>query len=240
MSAPSFPRRDGMYRHAHGYVLLLFVVVFAGFFRSYFSRLGTTNLIHHLHAITAIAWLVLVAAQSWFVTHGRAHWHRAFAKLSFFILPMLVVTGLFVVHAMLARQPIRLGNPYVMFAFADLASLFYLVMYYAMAIVYRRDVSQHRRFMLATVLVVFPPALGRVLLQQVPLRWTASRVLAAIYLFSEIIVIVLLVPDWRRHRKVYYAYGFAFAYFLSQRVIWPLLTDYRPWYRFCMWFLGQG
>lgn len=239
MHASSRPARGAIYRHAHWYVLSLFIVVFAGFFRTYFSRLGSTDLIHHLHAITAIGWMLLVVLQSWFITHGRARWHRAFAKLSFFILPMLVITGLFVVHAMLAHQPIRPGNPFVMFAFADLTSLVYLLMYYVMAIVYRRDPSQHQRFMLATVLVVFPPALGRVLLQQVPLHWTVGEVLAAIYLVSDLIIVVLLARDWRRERTVYYAYGFAGVYFLFEIVVWPFLAHYRPWYDFCTWFLGR-
>lgn len=238
MPQASAVRRGAMYRHAHWYVLSLFIVVFAGFYQTYFSRLGSTDLIHHLHAITAIGWMLLVVLQSWFITHGRAHWHRALAKLSFVILPMLVITGWFVVYAMLARQPVEPGNPFVMFAFADMTSLFYLVMYYAMAIVYRRDVAQHQRFMLATVLVVFPPALGRVLLQQVPLHWTVGWVLAAIYLASEIIIVVLLVRDWRRERTVYFAYGFAGVYFLSEIFIWPFLEHYQPWYDFCSWFLG--
>jgi len=238
MHEPSAPQRGEMYAHAHWYVLSLFIVVFAGFFHTYFAKLSSTDLIHHLHAITAIGWMVLVVLQSWFITHGRAKWHRAFAKLSFFILPMLVITGLFMVHAILAREPIKIGNPGVIFAFADLTSLVYLAMYYVMAIVYRRDVAQHQRFMLATVLVVFPPALGRVLLQQVPLHWSVGGVLAAIYVFSEIIVIVLLVRDWRRERTVYYAYGFASVYFLFEIVVWPFLIHYQPWYRFCSWYLG--
>ena len=71
------------YRHAHVYVLALFLVVFAGFFKTYFTRLGQAGFLQHLHAATAIGWMGLLVAQSWTISHGRVILHRALAKLSF-------------------------------------------------------------------------------------------------------------------------------------------------------------
>jgi len=101
---------DGMYRHAHWYVLALFLLVFAGFFKTYFSKLGQTDLIRHIHAATAIGWMTLLVVQSYAITHGKASWHRAFAKLSFLLVPLLTITGLFMIHIMLARHPLQLGS----------------------------------------------------------------------------------------------------------------------------------
>jgi len=228
-----------MYRNAHWYVLSLFVLIFAGFFKTYFAKLPTTDVMHHLHAVTAIGWMVLVVLQSYFVTHGRASWHRAFAKLSFVILPMLMITGLFMVYDILTRDPLKPGGPATLFAFADLNSLFYLMVLYSMGIVYRRHVCQHQRFMVSTVFVLFPPAVGRIFLFYIPFSWTASLILAGIYLFSLVIVAVLMIRDWLDERALYFAYGFSFVYFLIAAVISPFLRDYAPWYRFCLWFTGQ-
>ncbi|MGD8379458.1 MAG: hypothetical protein PVJ40_10570 [Gammaproteobacteria bacterium] len=232
-------QRNGMYRNAHRYVLSLFIIVFAGFFKTYFSRLPSADLAHHLHAATAIAWMVLVVLQSYFITHGRTGWHRTFAKLSFVILPMLLITGLVMVYDILTRSPLTPGNSNSLFAFADFSSLLYLLILFAMGIAYRRDVRQHQRFMISTVFVLFPPALGRVFLFYVPLDWTVPLVLAAIYLFSLAIVVVLIVRDWLDEKTLYFAYGFSFAYFLVAASISPLLRHYVPWYHFCLWYTGQ-
>lgn len=229
----------GMYRRAHLYVLALFLVVFAGFFRTYFSRLGQAGAWQHLHAATAIGWLSLLVAQSYAITHGRASWHRAMAKLSFVMVPVLVITGLVMVHRMLGRHPLTLGSSWTLRAFADFTSLTYFVIQYAMGIVYRRDVHQHQRFMLATVFALFPPAMGRIIGVDLALRLGPWN-MALNHCIGALVVVVLLISDWRRERTVYFAYGLALAFFLFLLASVPMLLHAPDWYGFCLWFGGAG
>lgn len=228
-----------MYRHAHVYVLALFLVVFAGFFKTYFTRLGQAGFLQHLHAATAIGWMGLLVAQSWAISHGRVTWHRALAKLSFVMVPLLVVTGLVMVHVMLSRHPLAPGSSWTLRTFADFVALSYLVIQYAMGIVYRRDVRQHQRFMLATVFALFPPAMGRVIGLDLGLRLGPWN-MAINHAIGALVVVVLLVRDWRRERTVYFAYGLALAFFLVLLVSIPLLLHAPGWYRFCLWYGGKA
>lgn len=228
-----------MYRHAHLYVLASLVVVFAGFFKTYFTRLTDTDLIHHLHAATAIAWILLVAAQSYAITHGRSSWHRSMAKLAFVLLPLLVLTGLFVLHAMLADKPFQLGGVTTHRAFADFVSLLFITTQFCMGIVFRRDVRQHQRFMLATVFALFPPAMGRVIGIDLALRLGPWN-LVINHTVGLLIVAALLIRDWRREHCIFFAYGYALAFFLALLASVPLLMHDTAWYRFCLWVAGRG
>ena len=228
-----------IYRHAHWYVLSLLLVVFAGFFKTYFTRLSSTDLIHHLHAATAIGWILLLAAQSYAIAHGRMAWHRSIAKLAFILLPLLIVTGLFVLHAMLARHPLQRGSVVTHRAFADFASLLFLVTQFSMGIVFRRDVRQHQRFMTATVFALFPPALARVIGLDLALRLGPWN-LVINHAVGLVIVAMLLVRDWRRERCIYFAYGYSLAFFMVLMASVPLLMHNNDWFQFCRWFAGQG
>lgn len=227
-----------MYRHAHWYVLALFLLVFAGFFKTYFTKLGQTDLIRHIHAATAIGWMTLLVVQSYAITHGKVSWHRAFAKLSFVLVPLLTITGLIMVHIMLARHPLRLGSAWTLRAFADFVALLYFVVQYTMGIVYRRDVRQHQRFVLATVFALFPPALGRVIGLDLALRLGPWNLVINHFIgFS--VVAWLLIRDWRKERTVYFAYGLALAFFTLLLVSDPILLHNTDWYHFCLWYGGQ-
>ncbi|HKI46217.1 MAG TPA: hypothetical protein VKA08_12875 [Balneolales bacterium] len=233
-------KKDAIYRHAYIYIAGIFLFIFVGFFPDYFSRLGKTDLIHHIHAVFAMLWMVLVVTQTYLIGRDNVQWHRRLGKLSFVLAPMLVITALDMVHLALGRgtTPLTLGDGRIALAYIDISLLLYFILFYILAIVNRRDFRKHQRFMVSTAFVVIPPALGRIpFFYMYPGHLSAWMSEFYAVIFIEIVLLILLYNDWRKN-KLYFAYGFSFLFFLFVLVTAHMSLSWHWWLHFSRWLAG--
>ena len=114
--------------------MLAALVTIIGFFPSYFSRLTVTDTAHHLHGITATAWILLLIVQPWLYKTGKLSLHRNLGKSSYVLVPLILLSALNMVHIMLNNQ----GNQ---LAFIDLITLVQFLIFYGLAIAHRKKYS---------------------------------------------------------------------------------------------------
>lgn len=186
-----------MYRNAAFYFLLALLIAVAGFWPSYFAQLPQTDAAHHLHGISATAWMLLLIAQAWLQRTRRRAAHRLLGRASILVVIAFVVSGALMMQAML-----RSSSPFsqqfgVRLAFLDLTSVLFFVLAYGLAIAQRRNVQLHARWMASTALLVLPPALSRFLGHYVPGVESFDQALYGAYLIVEAAVLVLIAQDWR-------------------------------------------
>lgn len=196
------PRGPGIYRNAYLYFSLALLVAIAGFFPSYFARLRDTDAIHHFHGILASAWMVGLVTQSWLMRQGMVSAHRAIGRASLLVAPLFVVSGILVVHVMLASDD-GFDRAYgTRLAFVDLTTMAYFAVAYALALYHRRRTQLHARFMASTAMLVLPPALARLLGNVVPGFDSFESDFNGSYFICEAIVALLLIDDFRRGRAL--------------------------------------
>ncbi|SMQ79176.1 hypothetical protein SAMN06295984_3122 [Sphingopyxis terrae subsp. ummariensis] len=82
------------YRNAWVYCLAMIAMTLLAFWPGYFSRLGTAKIAWHIHAVTATAWMLLLAAQSWSIDRGERARHRSLGLAIFILVPMFMVGAL--------------------------------------------------------------------------------------------------------------------------------------------------
>lgn len=152
------------YRHAHWYLLALFPLAGLAFWQSYLSQIRTASMEFHVHGITATLWLLLLAAQSWSIHHGRRHTHRTLGTASLLLFPLFLAggTGIFVG---MARRFVE-GSPFhAMYApnlaWLDVVAVAGVAYFYFEALRQRRKVHPHARYLLATAIFLLPPIFGR-------------------------------------------------------------------------------
>ena len=226
-AAPLYPR-------ATLWFLLVLAIAVFGFWPSYFARLGENDLVHHFHAVVAGAWLVLLVVQAWLMRTRRMALHRAMGRTSLALAPLFVVSGLAIVHAMLASE-----NPFSAafgprLAFVDLTTVAAFATAYGLALKYRRTMPLHARWMACTALMVFPPALARALPPLVPTIRSFEAAFHASYALTELIVLALIVHDARTDR-VRAPYLALLALLLVQHAGFVLLPGVPAWDAICRW-----
>lgn len=197
------------YPRAHYFIALVFLATIVGFWPSYFSNLGDAPLAFHVHGITASAWVLLVAFQSWSIHSRHSTLHRKSGLASLILLPLL--TGSLVMIANVSAARYLEGGPYdnfvgPIFGYATAPALVAYLVLFAQALRHRRQVYLHAGYMLGTVFFLWEPAAARLLVGFVPQMAIggpedAHKVVDAIAL-GIVLPLLLATYLYLRNRKV--------------------------------------
>lgn len=196
------------YRHAHWWVVALMILTGFAFWSGYLTDLGNAPVEFHLHGVTAFMWMVLVAAQSWTIHRDRRQLHRSIGFMSLGLFPFFLSGGLLIAVGM-AKRYVEKASPFHTEYAARLAPLDFVAFvgmayFFYMALRWRHKVHLHARYMLATVVFLLNPVIGRVLTTIPPLQINGPEQL---HLFADAVrvgnvaVLALLFALYRSSPK---------------------------------------
>lgn len=199
------------YRHAHWYLLILFPLAGLAFWFNYLSQLGSVPIEFHAHGITATLWLILLVAQSWSIHAGNRQRHRSVGALSLILFPLFLIggTGIFFGMAQRYVEGVSFEAMYgPRLAWLDFVGVAGFAYCFYEALRLRRKVHLHSGYMLATVIFLLPPIIGR--LTAIPLGVTGPqdfwKFAGGFQATNVLVAAVAFLVAWRRGR-----YGRPFA-----------------------------
>lgn len=144
-----------------GILLLVIALVplsYFGFRASYwthFPRFFGVGWEVHFHLLTIACWLSMLVAQAWLAAKGRIPQHKRIGRLSYMLVPMIVLGFVLVTNygQLRHKEPGLLG--------ATLFDGTAFLVFYLLAIGYRRNTAYHSRYMMLTAVPFINPTLGR-------------------------------------------------------------------------------
>jgi hypothetical protein len=195
--------------------LLIALIVFVGFARSYFLP-GFRVVVHpgppapsgvvHVHAAVFTSWIVLLATQASLVGSGRVNIHRRLGVAGVLLAPAMIVLGVLVAVEMLNRFAQVPGfDSSVVFAVAlSEVTAFAVPIFFAFRLRHRPEF--HKRLILVATIAMMTAAFG---------RWLVHFLLhkpipAMMATFSLLLVLALF--DWQLTGKVHRATAFGAAW----------------------------
>ncbi len=145
------------------FFIALLILAFLGFWQSYFSKFVTgindTSFYFHFHAVMMVLWVSLLIIQPILVRNKKLHLHKRLGKLSYILMPVMLLSVLLILHSALnAVPPDKISFDMMLFPFRD---FWLLIIAFVIAIRYRQNVQIHARAMIITGLVFIEPALFR-------------------------------------------------------------------------------
>lgn len=143
------------FRHAHWLVLTLVSLAGYAFWPSYVSNLPAATPGMHVHGLTALVWMLLLATQSWTIHARQRRAHRILGCASLAVFP-LVLAGMGVLEVMMARTYVEGASEWHLayaarFGAADIVAVLGMAWFYFMALRERARVRLHAGYMLATI-----------------------------------------------------------------------------------------
>lgn len=216
---------SNFYSRAYLYFLLAFAVTVAGFWPSYFSRLGETGAAHHFHGITASLWMLILIIQPLLYRLNKMKLHRMVGRSTFLVVPLVVIGGVMMMHIMLSNP--AYGPLAYRLAFIDLFVLIQFVLFYVLAIKNVRDTQYHARYMACTIFGPLIPALTR-LLFHVPWVDSFGKSLHVSYLLINVVLLLLIFDD-KRKGKVRLPYVMAFGLMVTQQIMMHFAAEWDWW-----------
>ncbi len=147
------------------YFAILIVTVVWGFWRSYFSKFvdGTNKFsdYFHFHAVMMAIWVVILIVQPILIRKKQLAIHRVIGKISYFVMPVLLLSVLFVLNSGLKIGPkTDLTFMTILFPFRD---IWLLAIFFTVGVIYRHNINIHARAMVVTGIVFIEPSLMRAL-----------------------------------------------------------------------------
>jgi hypothetical protein len=224
------------YRYSHWYFAAALAAIVAGFWPSFFQPLGSGDFAHSLHGVTATLWIVALIVQSWLVSRGYVVWHRRVARGALVLLPILTLSALQMVAVMFSNPQMPPFLPPLL-AFLDLPSVVFMLVLVGLALKHRRTPAAHKRFMSATVLLGFPPALTRLYARVFAPQVDFMMALHGSLITVEVILVALIIADHRAGEKRL-AYPLSLAFFLLLHGLMMPVASSETWRALMAWYAG--
>jgi hypothetical protein len=208
---------DKSYKYLGYFFLLLVPLTIAGFYKTYIVQFpnfkeNITSFIH-IHAFIASVWIGILIVQPFLIVNKKFALHRKVGKVSYIVFPLLILS--------FVPQIVRTANSdnpkNLFFSLAD-SSL--LIIFYSLAVYYKKISSRHMRYMIATTLVFLGPTVGRI--GPILLGWSELVTQNIQYLIIYLILASLLFYD-RANGKKYQPYVTAICFFIIHQIVYHIV-----------------
>jgi uncharacterized membrane protein len=226
---------QSIFRKSVYFLTLIPLFAVWGFWVTYFTRPpGSYNTWEHVHGIAMFAWCIMLVAQSFLIRTKRRSVHRALGKISFVLVPIIVISTLFLANYKLNVRQLNNEGLYIFGLQIFIIILF--VCFYAMAIMRRQQPDVHARWMICTAFTLLDPIFARIIavnFYQVPFETGIIQWMT--FAFIDAIVVILVIRDWKSgaRRDVFLP---ALALLLVAQVAMLTVWDTAPWKAFASWF----
>ncbi len=166
-------------------VLLFAIIAFYPTYFGFFPLFEGTSWVIHFHVVVIVLWFIMLIVQPILIRKKRPDLHGLIGKLSYVIVPMVVLSLILV-----ARKTQLRGKDLPIFAI-NIADSTMFIVYYGLAIFYRKHTVWHIRFMILTIIPFIDPAAARLHLPG---------------LFLQVIIILILLLVERFNARIYKPY----------------------------------
>lgn len=234
LSSPSAPASARpSYAYAHWYMLAAFAVVFLGFWPTFYQPMTSGTPLRNVHGVTSTLWYMALVVQPWLVTNGYVRWHRRVAVAVMTLLPIVVVTALMNTRQMLTES--RFAPPArPLIAYLDVTLVVLFIALFLLGLRNRRTPPAHKRYMVSTALVGFPPAITRFAVRV----FGVTPIMGINFSFYvvELVLLTLIVADWRMGERRRWAYPIALTVHVAVQLFMMTIPGTAWWLAFCRWF----
>jgi hypothetical protein len=186
--------KSKFYSNAYLWMIAVLVITIIGFFPGYFSRLGETDISHHIHGVTATLWLILVIVQPALYRFNNLKLHRALGWFSI-VLASSVVMGGFLMMKVMMQNKGRYGVEDIEYyvAIFDAAMLLPFILFFILGFIFRKNIQLHARYMVCTAIFPLVAPTSRLLIQVGITSWEGF--MTGSLIINEVIFIALIIND---------------------------------------------
>lgn len=224
------------YKNIGLFFIAIFAIVFLGFFKTYFGLFPTfheVTTIQHIHGLLFVLWFLMLIVQPILIKKRKYRWHRLIGKASYFLVPMIVISIFFIAKELYdtatVTQSQKIATLYIPFyQIVDFVTL------YILAIYYKKKISYHLRYMIATSLAVYGAALKRFFINFIGI--SGSNAFLYTFILTDIILLGFIIYD-RKHKKSYKPYLVSLILLLASQFGFYFLRNTALWQTVCGFFV---
>jgi uncharacterized membrane protein YqjE len=188
-------------RHGAAFLAFVFVVLPVwAFWDTYWFRESREYVtVEHFHAAPSILWCLFITTQAYLIRAGQLTVHRQFGRLSYVLAPTLVITTGAISWGSVTYSDLTDVSLYMLAVRAFLLSSF--VIFFALAMLNRKEPQLHARWIACSALVLIDPVLNRITDNFTGLSYTTGIHQFIAFGVMNSLIVVLLVMDLRSGKR---------------------------------------
>jgi hypothetical protein len=221
-----------------GIGILLALIIFLGFARTYWVPLTDGSLRQHpaihVHAVLYFLWTALFLTQAVLAARGRIALHRQLGLFGIAVAGAMVLSGLLAIvvgiHAAIGtpREPIVRANTALSIGAMLMFSTF---MFLAVANIAKPE--RHKRYIVLAMFSILQAAVARIILL-VPAIGHPLRVLLGT-IVVDLLLLTVVALDARKHGRIHPVYLGGFAFLLTVQYMRRVVLESPFWLEFTNW-----
>lgn len=182
-------------------MVLLFILMQVAFHPSYlhyFPKFPKFSWVHHVHGALMVSWLLMLIIQPYLILKNNYKTHRLIGKLSYFTAPLVIISMILITKLnylkLVGEMPFK---DVAAWQALNIVTPFNFLLFYSLAIIHKKEVFKHKRYMIGTVFTIFGAISSRLLV----IIFGASINFNAFFIseyFGLSIVLLLLLNDIRK------------------------------------------
>jgi hypothetical protein len=221
----------------NSFYFFLLIPAFAvwGFWQTYFVQIiRPISSLDHVHGLAMFGWCFMLIAQSFLIRKNKRDLHRAIGKLSYALVPVIVISTIMLANFQLNARGLTLEGKYVLML--QLTILIQFAVFYSLAIKNRKRADVHARYMVCTALPLLDPIFARVLMFNFLGAEYASNAQLYTFALTDLILVALVAWDWKSsNRKDVFLPMLFVLVALQLPVFFGVMTP--AWQAFSGWYL---
>lgn len=222
-----------LFPKTHIWLLLPFIIVISGFYFSYWAKFLDVPFRFHIHALAATFWFVLVIIQPYLYQKRNIKLHRKIGLIGLFLAGGVVFSMLQMFPFILsAGIPSDIANGILFLDFVALIGFSFSIY---MGIRNVKNTRVHGRWMIATVIWSFQPALIRliqVIISRASNGDSALNFTELVHLSNGIIflsIAFIMLDDYKKEKKLYSSYGLICITMILMSFLYSYMTEASWW-----------
>jgi hypothetical protein len=220
--------------------LVLAVVVFVGFARTYYLRpwfdVPPINLLLHLHSIAFTAWFVLFIIQTRLIAAQNYRTHMQLGIAGVVLAVLVFVFGAATAIASADAPRVRpMGMNSQQFVLVPLVGIAFFGGFVAAAIAFRRRAQLHKRFMMLAMIAVLGPPIARL----IAVTQSAEYFIPIQIGVPAAFLAWCMASDWVKYRLVHPAYAIGGGILLISLPVRFMLARTAAWESVGRWMAGM-
>jgi hypothetical protein len=199
-------------------MIMVFILVHIGFhatYIQYFPTFQEFTWLHHIHGALMASWVFLLVLQPVLIHTRKFAAHRFVGKLSYLIAPLMMISMLIIARVSYHKWVGEYGSTEV-FSWQSVTWMQFsmFVLFYSLAIFYKKDTFRHMRFMIGTAIIMVGPSLSRTINEYLDTSLDVDFELIPLYVKTGLAAALLAVDvikkkDWMPYSIVLLAFLFA-------------------------------
>ena len=231
-----------LWQRSYLYFVLFFLLAIFGFWLTYFTRIFEQESYRmHLHGLALILWCLMLIVQPYLIRSKKNRLHKSIGKFSYLLVPFMLFSTVDLLKFKIDKNAALDSMDYHFIALV-INALIAFVLFYGLAIYYRKQTTVHARFMVCTAFPMVTPITDRIIHIHFPsllayFPQIEGNPIAPVFGFAlaDLILLGLSIWDWRSHRR-WNVFPLVLLVLLAYHYSVLNFHQFAFWQSFCNWF----